>query len=220
MTELDKVLAQGMNAKKKHEIEALAGVISLVAQGVEADTIVDVGAGQGYLSQVLSFQHQHSVYAIDASSHHGRVTDARAERIRKHYAANIRKSRSKERDLRIPQTVTCRVLSANMLKNLSDSILKKDHNSLNRPRESIVEEPQTASCPSSGSSCNSTLVLAGLHACGDLSVTMLRTFLECEEVKAVVSIGCCYNLISEEDHGVVDHHCGFPLSRDLKQSRF
>lgn len=29
------------------------------------------------------------MFAIDASSHHGKVTDARAERIRKHYAAKL-----------------------------------------------------------------------------------------------------------------------------------
>lgn len=47
---------------------------------------------QGYLAQVLSFQYKHSVVAIDSSSHHGKVTDARAARIRKHFAAQMRKS--------------------------------------------------------------------------------------------------------------------------------
>ena len=47
---------------------------------------------QGYLAQVLSFQYKHSVVAIDSSSHHGNVTDARAARIRKHFASQMRKS--------------------------------------------------------------------------------------------------------------------------------
>ena len=47
---------------------------------------------QGYLSQVLSFHYHHPVVAIDASSHHGNVTDARALRIYKHYASQLRKS--------------------------------------------------------------------------------------------------------------------------------
>lgn len=46
---------------------------------------------QGYLAQVLSFQYHHSVVAIDACSHHGRVTETRAERIKKHYAAKMHK---------------------------------------------------------------------------------------------------------------------------------
>lgn len=48
---------------------------------------------QGYLSQVLSFEHKLSVIAIDASSHHGNITDARSKRIEKYYAAKIKKSR-------------------------------------------------------------------------------------------------------------------------------
>lgn len=48
---------------------------------------------QGYLAQVLSFQYQLSVIAIDACSHHGSITNARAERIKKHYAAKLHKSR-------------------------------------------------------------------------------------------------------------------------------
>jgi len=47
---------------------------------------------QGYLAQALSFEHQLSVIAIDASLHHSTVTAARAERIKKHYAAKLRKA--------------------------------------------------------------------------------------------------------------------------------
>lgn len=89
---LNTVLSQGMNLKKKHEVEILSAVISSVAHSVRAPTIVDVGAGQGYLAQVLSFQYLHSVVAIDACSHHGKVTDARAERIKKHFESLMRKS--------------------------------------------------------------------------------------------------------------------------------
>lgn len=44
--------------------------------------------------------------------------------------------------------------------------------------------------------------------------------MECEEVKAVVSIGCCYNLLSEEDTDNTEIHCGFPLSRGVKSACF
>ncbi|KAK8698362.1 hypothetical protein V6N13_114484 [Hibiscus sabdariffa] len=90
-TELNSVLAQGMNFKKKHEVEVLSAIVSSVASAVRADAVIDVGAGQGYLAQVLAFEYQHSVVAIDASSHHGKVTNARAERIKKHYMAKMRK---------------------------------------------------------------------------------------------------------------------------------
>lgn len=89
---LSTVLSQGMNLKKKHEVEVLSSVVSSVVNSVGESTVVDVGSGQGYLAQVLSFQYKHSVVAIDSSSHHGNVTDARAARIRKHFASQMRKS--------------------------------------------------------------------------------------------------------------------------------
>jgi len=76
-----------MNSKKKHEIENLAAVVHAIAKSCGAKTVVDVGSGQGYLAQALSFEYQLPVVAIDASSHHASVTVARAERIKKYYAA-------------------------------------------------------------------------------------------------------------------------------------
>ncbi|CAM8923428.1 unnamed protein product [Rhodiola kirilowii] len=70
---LGPVLAQGMNMKKKLEVEVLSAIVSSVAKSVKAQTVVDVGAGQGYLSQVMAFEYQLSVISIDASSHHGKV---------------------------------------------------------------------------------------------------------------------------------------------------
>nr|GMC49759.1 methyltransferase-like protein 25 isoform X1 [Ipomoea batatas] len=221
MASLSTVLAQGMNRKKKHEVEALAAVVGQIARDVESKTIVDVGSGQGYLAQVLSFEYGLSVLAIDASSHHGNITDARAERIRKHYAAKIRKSESEDRELCVPKTVTCRVLSPETLKALSNGLLEKyGVGKKYLIGESSIGQAQEHSedrlTPHSYMIGDSSLILAGLHACGDLSVTMLRTFLECNEVKTVISVGCCFNLLSEEAAGKDDSHCGFPLSKSVK----
>ncbi|KAF8408759.1 hypothetical protein HHK36_004827 [Tetracentron sinense] len=207
------------------QVEILAAVVSSIARSSGAQTIIDVGAGQGYLAQVLSFQYQLSVVAIDASSHHGAVTSARSERIRKHYAAKMRKSHTGNMHLNVPQTVTCCVLSSDMLKSLSDTLTHKDDveqlkligTGLDEPRlEGLGADggKQTSTCHSPN--MESSLVLAGLHACGDLSVTMLRTFLERKEVKAVVSIGCCYNLLSEEGFDNTSSNCGFPMSVGVK----
>ncbi|XP_055823097.1 uncharacterized protein LOC129891682 isoform X2 [Solanum dulcamara] len=218
---LSNVLAQGMNHKKKHEVEALSSLVSLVAKQVGARTVVDVGAGQGYLAQVLAFDYQLSVIAIDACSYHGKITDARAERIRKHYAAKMRKNCSEQREFSVPMTVTCRVLSSDTLRALSNSPVENDH-----AQNQHLNQKCSVSQPSrfaedilpSRSYSDSTLVIAGLHACGDLSVTMLRTFLECDNAKAVISVGCCYNLLSEEAIDTADSCCGFPVSQGVKSA--
>ncbi|KAL7130646.1 hypothetical protein ABFS83_13G148800 [Erythranthe nasuta] len=220
---LNNVLAQGMNQKKKHEIETLAAVIGSIARKTGAQTVVDVGSGQGYLAQVLSFEYELSVIAVDASSHHGSITEARAKRIEKHYAAKIRKSRSVNKVFSIPKAVTCQVLSPTMLKDVSISLLQE--NDLENPtisRENNDDTPpeghgSESPFPSEANE-KSSLVLAGLHACGDLSVTMLRSFMECDAVKAVVSIGCCYNLLSEDGNKEADNQCGFPLSAGAKST--
>lgn len=214
VTSLNTVLAQGMNLKKKHEVEVLSAVVNSIANTVKAHAIVDVGAGQGYLAQVLSFQYQHSVVAIDASSHHGKVTNARAARIKKYYAAQMRKIGSANKNPNVPKTITCRVMSIDTLKALSNMSLHSD----DVEQSKLVEQNQECEGRKLQSSCNS-LVLAGLHACGDLSVTMLKTFVECKEVKAVVSIGCCYNLLSE---GVdfAGSASGFPISHGVKSLGF
>ncbi|OVA07354.1 Methyltransferase domain [Macleaya cordata] len=221
VTSLSSVLAQGMNLKKKHEVEILAAVITSIAKNAGAQTIIDVGAGQGYLAQVLSFQYQLSVVAIDASSHHGTVTSARAKRIMKHYAAKMRERRTGNQHLNVPQTITCRVLSSDVLKALSGTLSPTDDVEQSNRVEVDSQKPSLQvleadigklSSSSNKPKTESSLVLAGLHACGDLSVTMLRlTFVECEEVKAIVSIGCCYNLLSEE-HTENTPQCGFPMS--------
>ncbi|KAH6822853.1 S-adenosyl-L-methionine-dependent methyltransferases superfamily protein [Perilla frutescens var. hirtella] len=221
---LNNVITQGMNTKKKHEIEVLAAVIGSVARRVGADTVVDVGSGQGYLAQVLSFEHELSVIAIDASSHHGSITDARAQRIEKYYAAKLCKSRLQDKCFSRPKTVTCQVLSTAMLKDVSSSLVQVD----DFEKSTIIREQADGNSlegthgsrtPSSlKANDKSSLVLAGLHACGDLSVTMLRTFMECDEVKAVISIGCCYNLLSEDDIIEADNLCGFPVSKGAKSA--
>ncbi|KAK3198451.1 hypothetical protein Dsin_021866 [Dipteronia sinensis] len=218
---LNSVLAQGMNQKKRHEVEVLSAVVSTIANNVRAHTIVDVGAGQGYLAQVVSFQYQHSVVAIDACSHHGKVTDSRAERIRKHYAAQMRKFGLVNKSPNVPKTITCRVMSMDMLKALTSLSLDRDDV---EQRKLIVQNNRELDGRKLQSPCNAesetSLVLAGLHACGELSVTMIKTFTECKEVKAVVSIGCCYNLLSEEGSDIAGSLCGFPMSYGVKSADF
>ncbi|XP_008444279.2 uncharacterized protein LOC103487650 isoform X3 [Cucumis melo] len=221
MASLNTVLSQGMNQKKKHEVEVLSAIISLIASDLESSAIVDVGAGQGYLAQVLSFHYKHSVLAIDACSHHGNVTSARSARIKKYYLAQIRKAGLEAENLRLPKAMTFHVLSVDALKSLANMSLEDDH--VEKPSTTGDDQKkinqQESKCLTL---CNSdqepSLVLAGLHACGDLSVIMLRTFVECKEVKAVINIGCCYNLLTEYGSNNKGIQNGFPMSFGVKSS--
>ncbi|KAM8822148.1 putative methyltransferase-like protein 25 isoform 1-T2 [Synchiropus picturatus] len=64
-------------------------------------------------------------------------------------------------------------------------------------------------------------VMVGLHTCGDLAASTLRIFVAQAPVSAVCSVGCCYNLMSEEfDPDAQDGPqsvYGFPMSQYVRQ---
>ncbi|XP_039886489.1 protein RRNAD1 isoform X1 [Simochromis diagramma] len=43
-------------------------------------------------------------------------------------------------------------------------------------------------------------VLTGLHACGDLSATLLRHFVKCPHVRGITSVACCYMKITTKEN--------------------
>lgn len=45
-----------------------------------------------------------------------------------------------------------------------------------------------------------SFVLTGLHACGDLSSTLLRHFANCPQVQVITSVACCYMKISTQEN--------------------
>ncbi|KAE8652020.1 hypothetical protein Csa_004742 [Cucumis sativus] len=221
MASLNTVLSQGMNQKKKHEVEVLSAIISLIASDMKSRAIVDVGAGQGYLAQALSFHYKHSVLAIDACSHHGNVTSARSARIKKYYLSQIRKAGLEAKNLRLPKAMTFHVLSVDALKSLANMSLEDDHvekTSMTGDDQKKINQQDSKCLTLCNSDEEPSLVLAGLHACGDLSVIILRTFVECKEVKAVINIGCCYNLLTEYGSNNEGVQNGFPMSFGVKSS--
>ncbi|KAM8870330.1 methyltransferase-like protein 25B isoform 2-T2 [Spinachia spinachia] len=67
-------------------------------------------------------------------------------------------------------------------------------------------------------------VLTGLHACGDLSATLLRHFVHCPHVRGITSVACCYMKITTEEDptppGLVEEAGARPAARDAALSGF
>lgn len=75
----------------------------------------------------------------------------------------------------MPKTITCQVMSIDMLRALTNTLLHKDD--AEQPKLIVQNNKKLdgRKLQSSGNAESETsLVLAGLHACGDLSVTMLK----------------------------------------------
>lgn len=67
----------------------------------------------------------------------------------------------------MPQTITCNIMSLETLKSLTT--MSSHKGDVEQPKP--IEQDLELGLAGRGSS----LVLAGLHACGDLSVTMLKS---------------------------------------------
>ncbi|TPX65102.1 hypothetical protein SpCBS45565_g05372 [Spizellomyces sp. 'palustris'] len=76
-------IAVGMNTKKVKETGPLASIIRTLSHTQHISHILDLGAGQGYLSSVLAYQYSLNVLAIDGSSSQIAGGRRRAENIQK-----------------------------------------------------------------------------------------------------------------------------------------
>ncbi|KAJ1777216.1 hypothetical protein LPJ54_002557 [Coemansia sp. RSA 1824] len=175
-----------MSPKKKIEVAELSQLVANVASESKCSLVVDVGAGQGYLSRVLAYSSTGlPVLAVDSSPKQQRGAESMQRRTIKRLqgpraAANGFKWDS-ERAARLEHTVM--------------------HVSLDNASQ--LAEAAHATAP------DARWMLCGLHACGDLSSAVLKAFAE-SDATAVVLVPCCYNHISEtsQEGSVV----GFPLS--------
>ncbi|KAK2845075.1 hypothetical protein Q5P01_011734 [Channa striata] len=67
-------------------------------------------------------------------------------------------------------------------------------------------------------------VLTGLHACGDLSTTLLRHFVHCPHVRGITSVACCYMKITTKENpappGLVEPPTPPGPAQELAQAEF
>uniref|UniRef100_A0A0K0D5I2 Methyltranfer_dom domain-containing protein n=1 Tax=Angiostrongylus cantonensis TaxID=6313 RepID=A0A0K0D5I2_ANGCA len=66
------------------------------------------------------------------------------------------------------------------------------------------------------------ILVIGLHSCGDLSSSILRLFVESQNVAALILFGCCYHKLSviNEEQNDFNEAFGFPLSLKYSELRF
>ncbi|KAJ8955752.1 hypothetical protein NQ318_008626, partial [Aromia moschata] len=143
----------GLSKKKLHEVVFFAPLIDTICKRHNADTIIDIGSGLGYLSHLLNDYFKYPVLGIECDSE--KVTTAYRNQIK--YFPNSR-----------------------------DKILK-----------------------------NSCIV--GLHACADLSITILDLFTKLDFVNCLVIMPCCYHRIEFESvYGGKEYFKHFPASQLFK----
>ena len=148
--------------KKRHEIAALSKKIKQVYSEQDCTSVIDVGSGQGHLSRLLCLNYNLPVVALE----HEVELVKRARKFDLEAASNFNCPDGDCLPIHIPFTVLPDVDKEDFVQ-----ILKRYDDS----------SRDTSRC-----------LLTGLHACGDLSATMIRLFIESRSIHSLVSVACCY----------------------------
>ncbi|XP_019518187.1 PREDICTED: protein RRNAD1 isoform X3 [Hipposideros armiger] len=167
--------------KKQHEIRRLGELVKKLSDVTGCTQVVDVGSGQGHLSRFMSLGLGLKVKSIEGDQ---RLV-GRARRLDQELLQTLEKE-DKRKLQGVPTAPRC---SPHHVARWVDPTALCDE--LLLPLENA---------PRGGA----RLLLTGLHACGDLSVALLRHF-SCPEVAALALVGCCYMKLSDPG--------GYPLSQ-------
>ncbi|KAI6166671.1 methyltransferase domain-containing protein [Pisolithus thermaeus] len=210
----------GMSPKKEHEVTRMATFIHNIlnhdARRRNAQHVVDVGSGQGYLSRALQEQGLH-VLALDnnenqtSGANNWKIKDA----LRK---AHEQRRNNTQNGKTCPSQTTP---SSHSHGSLTHRTVHIQPTTL----EAVIEDWLLADVPNTITSSRDPIpiMFVALHACGSLTVDVLRTFLSHHskpgsgrrwEPHSLVVVGCCYNLISLSGMRLF-HSLHFPLSEPL-----
>ncbi|KAI9594792.1 methyltransferase domain-containing protein [Syncephalis fuscata] len=210
---VEEQLLYGVNPKKVHEIERLAWIIDELSQLHKIDQIVDLGAGQGYLSRSLTYQYGLNVLAVDADD----VQTCGAQR----YQKQTEKHGSKKSE---PQDT--KQSNRGQLVHVTHLVTEKSLAELLKAIQTNIYGVTASDQPTDTNLDSLSWLLCGLHTCGDLGPSSLRLFTE-SDANILVNVGCCYNLLTEEEEedtasnqinepSVRNKENGFPMSRQIQ----
>ncbi|XP_028406922.1 protein RRNAD1-like isoform X2 [Dendronephthya gigantea] len=177
--------------KKQYEINVLSKVIWEQTERLQCWNIVDVGAGLGHLSRLLSYGYKLRVVTIEGVGCHKN----NAEKIDEKVLKKLQKQESAEKAVEtvdkplvhITHHINADISTEKFAKIVSDAFSKM---------ESDETSKQLNSQKMFASSEN--FIIVGLHTCGDLAPTLLRVFTQCQSAVGLISVGCCYMKLSHE----------------------
>ncbi|KAJ3552267.1 hypothetical protein NM688_g4241 [Phlebia brevispora] len=176
----------GMSPKKAHEVQCMTTytsdlLSSLSRRGTRIQHVVDIGAGQAYVTRALRDKLGLEVLAVDWSPVQAEGAARREE---------ARFEPTKRESVKGSLTYQTLTINKDSLLHVTDEWAAHITSALSE--ETIKPLP---------------VLLLALHACGSLTIDVLRAF--CERVKssetmkwrpvAALIVGCCYNLLKAED---------------------
>uniref|UniRef100_A0A672FQP0 Methyltransferase domain-containing protein n=1 Tax=Salarias fasciatus TaxID=181472 RepID=A0A672FQP0_SALFA len=245
---LGHIFRKHVKPKKQHEIRRLGTLVQRLCERTACLRVVDVGSGQGHLTRFMSFGLGLSVTAVEADRDLVATATKFDEELLWALEKENRKKESSSSPLPLPRSSPRHVNGWVNPKASWEAFIQQLGGgdsptpcgpSKKRPRGSEWAEPRgVAGAPPDANSPESVgpvqrgegpdFILTGLHACGDLSATLLRHFVHCPHVRGITSVACCYMKISTRENpsppGLVDPpgppapdsapwRFGYPMSR-------
>ena len=216
---LDRIMPQ----KKMHEVCQMSKFVADLTSAHEVASLVDIGSGKGYLSQLLAAWYKIPVLAIDNQMINTEGADRRGKNLAKRWEGLV--VRAEERNEgKNPSNWKQR------RKNMDNCAVKAKDGGEDTLLVNLTQFVE------SGSDCG-TLVqehlgcdtdnfgIIGLHTCGDLAAASIRTFLSSPGAKILCNVGCCYRPLTEQFSFFQGNptsllYAGFPLSSYLKCSEY
>ena len=228
-----------MGEKKTHEVvefgEFIAEFVGLRDGGGHNQTLVDLGSGKGYLSQIMATFFPCDVLAIDAKSTNTKGAEKRAKNLESKWEALFRRAAVRSRG-EIPPTRGKNWKAKRKTGEDEEETRDFKHRGRLETLTRFVDvdcnlnELIEASDLTNKDNNDGRFSIIGLHTCGNLAPHSMRLFLTNDSAKYLLNVGCCYHLLDEEfyrnpfsteaenDEG--NKSASFPLSKFLKGKKF
>ena len=194
---------RGMARKKEHEVACLAPVVMAVAAAAACTRVVDIGCGQGYLDRELA-RRGLDVLGVEAAAHNTKVAQGAASSDASAITSGVAALSATECSECATEFATkcaaefatrCVAEDAGRMRFVVES-LRGDAEAPHRMSALLQSMwPDLLQPPPP----KRRLLMCALHACGDLTPTLLRCFGESRECAALVAVPCCYNLLTVHD---------------------
>ncbi len=167
-----------MTQKKTHEVDEMSYLIAKLCTYLNIQNVIDIGSGKGYLSTQLSYLYDLNVIAIDSSKDNVDSTIERINKMKKQTNLNLKNFNEPINEFDTKKFQTFNEL-ININTNLKDLIKQRLNLNLNS---------------------NNAYSLIGLHACGELSHSLLMLYLNniSDTSCLLCNVACCYHYLNEK----------------------
>ncbi|KAL1920542.1 uncharacterized protein VTP21DRAFT_919 [Calcarisporiella thermophila] len=202
----------GMTSKKLHEVEIMSELIAKIAKEQGIRKVIDLGAGQGYLSRFLALRGL-DVLAVDACE----VQTCGAQKFQARLSKTLK---GKSPPASASSTPTIEEEEALLAEFAAGRLRHITWKVTPQTAPDLLQEMQCGD-----DKAEEGWLVCGLHACGDLTPLMLRLFTQQSEIRCVVNVGCCYHFLTEKfetkkpGEDVSRGTDCFPMSEHLKSAR-